>query len=157
MRLPLVIQSVSKRVLQLNLVYLYSEDMYSLLNCRNVGNTSRFIRDSYGSMWLPLVMQGVSKGVLQWYSKCYCVATVKKTFTLKGVQIIHRSTPWTIILGVWKWETGCYAKSNGDKYLASADKYVLTCVWKRATNRPIYSVRYTYLLSLSLLTKIPYV
>jgi hypothetical protein len=27
-------------------------------------------------------MQGVSKGALQWYSKCYCVAT----FTFKGVE-----------------------------------------------------------------------
>jgi hypothetical protein len=43
-------------------------------------------------MWLPLVIQGVSKTALQWYSKCYCVESVTKTFTLKGVQtIIHRS------------------------------------------------------------------
>jgi hypothetical protein len=27
-------------------------------------------------------MQGVSKIALQWYSKCYCVASVTKTFTL---------------------------------------------------------------------------
>jgi len=26
--------------------------------------------------------------------KCYCVASVKKTFTLKSVQTIHRSTPY---------------------------------------------------------------
>jgi hypothetical protein len=30
-------------------------------------------------------MQGGSKRALQWYSKCCCVATVKKTFTLKSV------------------------------------------------------------------------
>jgi hypothetical protein len=47
-------------------------------------------------MRLPLVMQGVSKRVIRWYSKCYCVTSVMKTFTLKGVQIIHRSTPWTL-------------------------------------------------------------
>jgi hypothetical protein len=34
-------------------------------------------------------IQGVSKRDLQWYSKCYCVASVTKTFTLKGVQTIH--------------------------------------------------------------------
>jgi hypothetical protein len=45
-------------------------------------------------MWLPLVMQGVSKRALHCYSKCYCLASVRKTFTLKGVQTIHRSTPW---------------------------------------------------------------
>jgi hypothetical protein len=38
-------------------------------------------------------MQGVSKIALQWYSKCCCVASVTKTFTLEGVQTIRRSTP----------------------------------------------------------------
>jgi hypothetical protein len=37
-------------------------------------------------------MQRVSERALQWYSKCYRVASVTKTFTLKGMQIIHRST-----------------------------------------------------------------
>jgi hypothetical protein len=36
-------------------------------------------------------IQGVSKRDLQCYSKCYSVASVTKTFTLKGVQTIHRS------------------------------------------------------------------
>jgi hypothetical protein len=36
-------------------------------------------------------IQGVSKTDLQWCSKCYCVASVTKTFILKGVQSIHRS------------------------------------------------------------------
>jgi hypothetical protein len=40
-------------------------------------------------MWLPMVMQGVSKRAVQWYSKCYCVASVKSTFTLEGVQAIN--------------------------------------------------------------------
>jgi hypothetical protein len=31
-------------------------------------------------------IQGVSKTALQWYSKCYCVADVTKTFTLKRVE-----------------------------------------------------------------------
>jgi hypothetical protein len=42
-------------------------------------------------MRLPLVMQGVSKRVLQLYSLCYCAGSVTKTFTLKDVQSIHRS------------------------------------------------------------------
>jgi hypothetical protein len=36
-------------------------------------------------------MQGVSKEALQWYSQCCCMASVTKTFTLKGVQTIHIS------------------------------------------------------------------
>jgi hypothetical protein len=39
-----------------------------------------------------IVIEAVSKRALQWYSKCYCVASVTKTFTFKGVQAIHRST-----------------------------------------------------------------
>jgi hypothetical protein len=38
-------------------------------------------------------IQCVSKIPLQLYSKCYCVASVMKTFTLKGVETIHGSTP----------------------------------------------------------------
>jgi hypothetical protein len=56
--------------------------------------TRNFTWDSYGSMWLSLVMKGVSKICLQLNSKCYCVASVTKTSTLKGVQTIHRSTPY---------------------------------------------------------------
>jgi hypothetical protein len=36
------------------------------------------------------LLQGASKTVLQWYSKCYCVASVTKTSVLKGIQTIHR-------------------------------------------------------------------
>jgi hypothetical protein len=41
-------------------------------------------------------VQGVSKRVLQWYSKCCCVFSVTKTFTLKGVRSIQRSRCWTM-------------------------------------------------------------
>jgi hypothetical protein len=41
-------------------------------------------------------IQGVSKRSLQWYPKCYCVASVTKTFAFKGVQVIRRSTPSTM-------------------------------------------------------------
>jgi hypothetical protein len=45
-------------------------------------NTPNFAWNSYGSMWLALVMQGVSEIALQWYYKCYCVASVtKKVYT----------------------------------------------------------------------------
>jgi hypothetical protein len=33
-----------------------------------------------------IFIQGALKSFLQWYSKCYCVASVKKMFTFKGVQ-----------------------------------------------------------------------
>jgi hypothetical protein len=38
-------------------------------------------------------MQCVSKRALQWHSNCCCVGSVTETFTLKGVQSIHPSTP----------------------------------------------------------------
>jgi hypothetical protein len=41
-------------------------------------------------------IQVVSKKALQWCSKSYCVANVKGTFTLEGVQIIHSSRCWTM-------------------------------------------------------------
>jgi hypothetical protein len=34
--------------------------MYSVLNCHNVAKHSEFTCDNYGSMCLPLVLQGVS-------------------------------------------------------------------------------------------------
>jgi hypothetical protein len=36
------------------------------------------------------LIQSVSKRALQWYSKCFCLASVTKTFTPKGVQTNHR-------------------------------------------------------------------
>jgi hypothetical protein len=68
--------------------------MYSVLNRHNVAKHTEFYWDSYGSMWLPQVMQGVSKRALQWYSKCYCVASVMKTFT-----------PWTMD-SLYAWSVG---------------------------------------------------
>jgi hypothetical protein len=68
--------------------------MYSVLNCHKVAKHSEFTWDNYGSMWLSLVLHGVSKRALKWYSKYYCVASVTETFTLKGIQIIHPSTPF---------------------------------------------------------------
>jgi hypothetical protein len=39
-----------------------------------------------------------SKRALKWYSKCYCVVSVMKTFTLKGIQlfIIQHFEQWII-------------------------------------------------------------
>jgi hypothetical protein len=47
---------------------------------------------------VPSNMQSVSKGTLQLYSERYCMAsfTKKKTFTLKGIYIIHYSTSRTM-------------------------------------------------------------
>jgi hypothetical protein len=41
-------------------------------------------------------MQDVSKRALQRYSKRYSVASVTKTFVLKGLQAIYRSTSWMV-------------------------------------------------------------
>jgi hypothetical protein len=42
-------------------------------------------------------IRDVSKRALQWCSKCYCVASVTETFTLKSVQTVHRLTTWTFV------------------------------------------------------------
>jgi hypothetical protein len=49
-------------------------------------------------MWLPLVMQGVWKLALRRYCKCYCVASVTKTFTLnlQGVERWIVCTPSSV-------------------------------------------------------------
>jgi hypothetical protein len=50
-------------------------------------------------------MQGVSKISSQSYSKCYFVSSVRKTFTFKGVQTIHR----------WRYQSisfKCYARGQ---------------------------------------------
>jgi hypothetical protein len=44
---------------------------------------------------IVIFIQDVSKKALQWYSTRYTVTSVTKTFTLKGVETIYRSTPWT--------------------------------------------------------------
>jgi hypothetical protein len=67
--------------------------MYSVLNCHNVVEHAEFY---LGKLWFNVTSTGnagVSKRALQWFSKCYFLASVKKTFTLKGVQTLHRSTP----------------------------------------------------------------
>jgi hypothetical protein len=71
--------------------------MYRVSNCLNVAKYIESLTwDSYGSMWLLLVIQGVSKRDFKWYSKCCCVASVMKTCELKDVRIIHRSRCCTI-------------------------------------------------------------
>jgi hypothetical protein len=46
---------------------------------------------------------GVSKRTLQWHSKCCCVASVTKMFTIKGVQTTHRSrrNTWNTIVNLF--------------------------------------------------------
>jgi hypothetical protein len=46
-------------------------------------------------------MQGVTKKALQLYFKCYCVASVTKTFSLIGVQTIHCSRCWKRSFMAW--------------------------------------------------------
>jgi hypothetical protein len=78
--------------------------MYSDLNCHNVGKHTRVLprivtvqcdfhwycaRRSFESMKVNAMCVSGNR-----YSKCYCVASVTETFTLKGGQTIHRSTPY---------------------------------------------------------------
>jgi hypothetical protein len=86
-------QGVSKRDLQRrNLIKIYLGDMYSVLNCHNLAKPSRFYLGQPRFNAIPLAMQGVSKSVLHWYFKCYCVASVTRSFMFNGVQTIHLST-----------------------------------------------------------------
>jgi hypothetical protein len=41
---------------------------------------------------VTLQIRGASKIALQWYSKCYFVASFTKTLILTGVKTIHRSS-----------------------------------------------------------------
>jgi hypothetical protein len=52
-------------------------------------NTPSFTWNSYGSMRLRLAMQGVSKGALQWYSKCYSVVSHKMPI-VQGAELEER-------------------------------------------------------------------
>jgi hypothetical protein len=53
-------QGVSKSALHLlKLTYISPEDMYSVLNFHNVAKHTEFYLDSYGSLWLTLVIQSV--------------------------------------------------------------------------------------------------
>jgi hypothetical protein len=50
-------------------------------------------------------VQGVSKTALQWYSKCYCVASVTKTFALKAYKlsiIAQGVEPWIVCMPLSK-------------------------------------------------------
>jgi hypothetical protein len=49
-------------------------------------------------MCLPLVIQGVSKRTLQWYSKCCCVASVTKMFTRKvcKLAVVQHLERWIV-------------------------------------------------------------
>jgi hypothetical protein len=66
---------------------------YTEIRCTASGSYYIQINSTYNldiGMSTPCTLftltQGVSKRALQWYSKCYCVASVTKTFTLEGVQ-----------------------------------------------------------------------
>jgi hypothetical protein len=45
---------------------------------------------------LVVKIEGASKRALHWHSKCYCVASITKTFAFKGIQTIHISRCWTM-------------------------------------------------------------
>jgi hypothetical protein len=75
-----IIQCASKRALQLwELMQIYAEDMHGILNCHDVVKHTKFYL-GYGSMWLSLITQGVSK---QLYNDIPNVT-------------IHRSRWWTM-------------------------------------------------------------
>jgi hypothetical protein len=65
--------------------------MYSVLNCHNVAKHTEFY---LGQLQFHVFFTGnigCFKNTLLQYSTCYCVASVTKTFTLKGEQTIYRS------------------------------------------------------------------
>jgi hypothetical protein len=70
--------------------------MYSILNCHNVSRHTKYYLGCYGSKWFSMAMQRFSERSLQWYSKCYCVASVTIIIILKGAKTIHCSTAWTM-------------------------------------------------------------
>jgi hypothetical protein len=74
---------------------------------KHLFHTLRYFSEFYQNFLSKKKMQVVSKRALQCYSKCYCAASVTKTFTVKGVQTIHRSTSckvlfWNSLHYQWK-------------------------------------------------------
>jgi hypothetical protein len=71
---------------------MYSEDVYSDLNCHNVAKQTEFclgwLRFNVTSTGNPGCVKKLYSGIPN-----VTVASVMKTFTLKGVYTIHRSTP----------------------------------------------------------------
>jgi hypothetical protein len=65
------------------LIWIYSEDIYSIFNCHNITRHTDF----YSSMWLPLVVQSVSKRPLQCYSKCLCYKMLRKHLHLRAYKL----------------------------------------------------------------------
>jgi hypothetical protein len=65
--------------------------MYSVVNCHNVAKQTEFCLGQLRFNVTSTGNVGCFKKALQGYSKCYCVSSVMKTFTLKGVQTIHSS------------------------------------------------------------------
>jgi hypothetical protein len=70
--------------------------MYRVLNCHSVEKYTEFFLWKLQFFMTFTGNAGCLKMALQWYSKCYCVASVTKMFRLKGVQTVYRSTLWTM-------------------------------------------------------------
>jgi hypothetical protein len=67
-------------------------------------------------MWLPLVMYGVSIRALQWHSKCCYVASVTKTFTLKGYPPFKVLNTLSTIVKLFLKHPIPFCNLNGKKY-----------------------------------------
>jgi hypothetical protein len=71
---------------------MYSETMCNVLNCYNI-HYIMYTQFYLECPWFSVTSIGnkgcFKKGALKWYSKCYCVTCVTKTFTLKGMQTTH--------------------------------------------------------------------
>jgi hypothetical protein len=87
-------QDVSNRALPFRkLIQIYSEDMYSVLNCHNAAK--------YTDFYLGYLRFNVTSiGNAECFKKSFTMvfqmllcASVMKIFTLKGIQTVHCSTP----------------------------------------------------------------
>jgi hypothetical protein len=90
---PRVCRVFQKELYNFESLYEFIQCMCSVLNCHIVAKHIEFCLGQLRLNVTFTVNAGCFKKALQYYSKCYCVASVTKTFTLKGVQTICHSTP----------------------------------------------------------------
>jgi hypothetical protein len=72
-------------------------------------NTPSFTWDSYGSLRVPLVVQGVSKTALQRNFECYCVASVKANLSPSLIKQYAKGTRG-------EWRNSCTTLGPGNRW-----------------------------------------
>jgi hypothetical protein len=79
--------------------------------------------------WGDVILKGVSKIGWQYNSKCYSVGSPTKTFSLKGVQTPHRTTPRATLM--WNYSSRRQSGWSSAQNFWILQKYKILCRKKR--------------------------